>query len=142
MVITYRLRNIGTYASVEFTVYEFTGGAHGNTSLKTFNFDRKTGKDLTLTEIFPQKDALKQIAKISEKTFTKLLKAKKLGSDLNWVKEGTRPVVENYSNFVITQAQKVGKKTVFTIKFLFPQYQISCYADGIQSLFINSTNLK
>lgn len=142
MYMTYRTRNLGAYSSVEMTTYEFTGGAHGMTTLQTYNFEKKTGKKLTLTDIFPQKNALSQISKIAERSFTKMLKQKKLGSDVEWIKSGTKNTPENYANYVITAVKGTGKKATFTVKFFFPQYQVASYADGIKTLMINSTNLK
>lgn len=47
--ITYNKNNL---LSIPITVYEFTGGAHGLTSIKSFNYDLSTGKELELKDIF------------------------------------------------------------------------------------------
>lgn len=44
--------NKNNYLSIPIKTYEFTGGAHGMTYLKTYNYDLLTGKELTLKEMF------------------------------------------------------------------------------------------
>lgn len=44
--------NKNNMISIPITTYEFTGGAHGMTYLKSFNYDLCTGKEIKLTDIF------------------------------------------------------------------------------------------
>ncbi|MBP3906402.1 MAG: DUF3298 domain-containing protein, partial [Peptostreptococcaceae bacterium] len=46
---TYNKNNI---LSIPLTMYEFTGGAHGLTNIKNFNYDLVTGKELKLEDLF------------------------------------------------------------------------------------------
>ncbi|MBP3930956.1 MAG: DUF3298 and DUF4163 domain-containing protein [Peptostreptococcaceae bacterium] len=46
---TYNKNNI---LSIPLTMYEFTGGAHGLTNIKSFNYDLVTGKELKLEDLF------------------------------------------------------------------------------------------
>lgn len=56
--ITYNKNNI---LSIPITMYEFTGGAHGLTNIKTFNYDLKTGKQLNLEDLFKLNSNYKDI---------------------------------------------------------------------------------
>lgn len=47
--ITYNKNNL---LSIPITSYEFTGGAHGLTSVKSFNYDLLTGKKIILKDVF------------------------------------------------------------------------------------------
>ncbi|MEG0799498.1 MAG: DUF3298 and DUF4163 domain-containing protein [Romboutsia sp.] len=38
--------------SIPFTMYEFTGGAHGMTNIKSFNYDLLTGEEILLKDMF------------------------------------------------------------------------------------------
>lgn len=105
--------------SVELLLSVYTGGAHGNTAVLGLNFDRSTGKLLTLD------DALKMtgltLDQVSEKTTTYL--RKKLGD--GFFAEGAKPTSENFAVFT-TSANAV--------TFIFSPYQVAPYAAGIQEV--------
>lgn len=44
------------YASILYKIYWYSGGAHPNWVYKAWTYDRKSGKALTLEDIFPGKD--------------------------------------------------------------------------------------
>lgn len=107
------------YTSVLFTVYEFTGGAHGNTTFQTFIFDHANKRVMGLYELFTDPPAaLEAIAPIVRDD----LRAR-LGemTDEDWLNEGTAPVDANYQNAVLTPDALV---------FYFPPYQVAAYAAG------------
>ena len=51
--VTYNKNNI---LSIPITNYEFTGGAHGMTYLKSYNYNLLTGKEIKLKDIFSKND--------------------------------------------------------------------------------------
>lgn len=54
LVSTYQVHiQRSKFLSLTEDVYQFTGGAHGNTQRLPFNFDLDTGKELTLKDLFP-----------------------------------------------------------------------------------------
>lgn len=49
--VTYNKDNI---LSIPLTMYEFTGGAHGLTNIKSFNYDLSNGKEILLKDMFKE----------------------------------------------------------------------------------------
>ncbi|MDD4151836.1 MAG: DUF4163 domain-containing protein, partial [Candidatus Gracilibacteria bacterium] len=64
---------VGTITTYKLTIYEFTGGAHGLTIIKTFNFS-KDGKKITLKD----KELLSKISIFSINYYKDLLKNGKI----------------------------------------------------------------
>ena len=56
--IAYNKNNI---LSIPLTMYEFTGGAHGLTNIKSFNYDLATGKELKLEDLFKSNSNYKEV---------------------------------------------------------------------------------
>lgn len=52
--VTYKQKNI---VSIACTYYRDTLGAHGNSEIKTFNFDLSTGKQLVLKDLFYENES-------------------------------------------------------------------------------------
>lgn len=53
-------RNDDKYLSFMTETYEFTMGAHGSSIIKTYNFDAKTGKILTIYDVMKDKNKLQE----------------------------------------------------------------------------------
>lgn len=53
--------NKNNILSIPITMYEFTGGAHGLTNIKSFNYDLKKGKQFELKELFKSDSNYKEI---------------------------------------------------------------------------------
>ena len=70
-------------------IYEYTGGAHGSNDYAVFNYDRKSGKKLTLDDILALNDALKKLHNIAGEQ----LSAKGIEYD----EVGIAPKKENWS---------------------------------------------
>ena len=56
--IAYNKNNI---LSIPLTMYEFTGGAHGLTNIKSFNYGLSTGKELKLEDLFKANSNYKEV---------------------------------------------------------------------------------
>lgn len=56
--IAYNKNNI---LSIPLTMYEFTGGAHGLTNIKSFNYDLLKGKELKLEDLFKANSNYKEV---------------------------------------------------------------------------------
>lgn len=102
-----------------YTFYTYTGGAHGNSVIKTFTFDT-TGKLLTFEDVFnnPQ-DAL--IALVPS-VYTRIKSTLGEMFQETWVQEGILPTQQNYQAFYLTKD---------SIGFVFSPYQVAPYAAGI-----------
>ena len=113
-----------------FTIYEDTGGAHGNTFFKTFTFDTRTGAVLSLADLFtPGSDYLATLSQISRSRLPDIIGAP---ADFTAIKDGTTPEAKNFQNFFFDG-------TDFVV--LFPPYQVAAYAAGPQTLRIQKSQL-
>ena len=126
--ITYLFGSSPHTLSYIFTMYQDTGGAHGNTTFKTFVFDKDSGKLLTLDDIFTG-DYLKTLSSLSSAYVTK-----NLGdfADARMIADGTKPDTKNFQNFFFDNG-------IFAI--LFPPYQVAAYAAGPQTVRLNASGL-
>ncbi|MGL5712291.1 MAG: DUF3298 and DUF4163 domain-containing protein, partial [Paraclostridium sp.] len=53
--------NKSNILSIPLTMYEFTGGAHGLTTIKSFNYDVSTGKEIKLKDLFKENSNYKEV---------------------------------------------------------------------------------
>jgi peptidoglycan-N-acetylglucosamine deacetylase len=105
--------------SFKFTIYQFTGGAHGSTQVMTRVMDR-SGKEYRLNDVFLGNS--KYLERLSTISATKILEQLGRTADKKWVKSGTLPKTSNFSSFILIP----GNMVVY-----FGQYQVAPYADGI-----------
>ena len=105
--------------SVVFNIYQFTGGAHGNTFMETYVIDSKNNKRLALSH-FIKGDEFKSV----QKKVRKKLK-EKLGYSES-VDDGTA-TLDDFSAFAVTNDKFI---------FWFSPYQVASYADGLQEVEI------
>jgi len=123
---------------VKLTIYEFTGWAHWITTIKTFNFDTKTGKEL----IIKNSKFIKKVSDFSINYFTDLLEKNIINSDKDWINEWLKPTFNNFSDWLITWYYKENGNTYFKFDFIFPQYQLAPYSDWIQTVHIDTKDLE
>jgi hypothetical protein len=108
-------------------IYEFTGGAHGNTTVQVFNYTNK-GKYITEGDVFvsPWKQTVSQLAKaylIAD-----------LGENINMdmLIDGTTPNNDHFNTWYITPD---------SIVFVFGQYEVGPYSIGIREVPLSKTVL-
>lgn len=114
-----------------FTIYEDTGGAHGNTLFKTFMFDKNTGTELKLGDLFQPGTAY--LTELSRLARAKLPPTIGEYADSGMIASGTTPEEQNFSNFVFD-----GKDLLI----LFPPYQVAAYAQGPVTLRLSNSDLR
>lgn len=108
--------------STVFNVYNFEGGAHGESYFISLNYNPKTKTEIQLSDLFPnQKDYLQKISAYCIKDLTKQMVTKLGSTDGTWVQEGAGPTADNYQFFLINKNN---------IVFYFPQYQVAYGAAG------------
>ncbi len=132
MDITYSLSNYGTdIQSILFSVYEFTGGAHGNLYFHTLTFDVVNDTQIEFLDMFQEEfNPLWTISPIVQESLLRQLGDM---SDGDWIADGTGDeVFENYQNFVVTDEALI---------FHFPPYQVAPYAAGPQTVSITWADL-
>ncbi|MBE2183570.1 MAG: DUF3298 and DUF4163 domain-containing protein [Anaerolineae bacterium] len=116
--------------SLVYTIYQFTGGAHGNSYFWTYTFDLVNGNVISFDDVFlPGSDPLAVIAPIAAAQITETLGD---AADAQWIAEGTGENPVNYQNFSLSADG---------ITFYFPPYQVAFYAAGAQTVTIPFTDL-
>lgn len=139
--IQYTLKNVNDEILViQFSHYQFTGGAHGTQSTKIFNFSLSPRKNLSLSDIFG-KNALNKISQKTQKHFLNELKEHKIDSDKEWIIEGTKASYENFDTFEITKITQKNNKKVYHVMFYLKDYQIAPHSQGILTLEIKSDEI-
>jgi hypothetical protein len=124
--VKYSAKNL---VSVLYKEYTFTGGAHGNNSSSSFNYDLDRGEMLELAHLFiPDSNYLKTISDYCSET----LKGRKISDD-DWIKEGAGADKKNYSTWNI-----VSDGLLVT----FDSYQVAAYAEGPQEVVVPFSVLK
>lgn len=119
------------YISVLLTVYEFTGGAHGATKLKSFVYDKKTKNLLeTPLQLGTSYLILSQHCKawLEEHYAPAEEGAAEKKERLQWIKNGTAPLEANYRTFTYD-----GK--ILTV--YFAEYQVAPYSEGFFAVPLN-----
>ncbi len=114
---TYRKKEDLGMVSYIFDTYEYTGGAHGNLGIVTFNYD-SSGKKINIKDLF-KKDPqnLSAVASLAQDSLISSVE----GGRENLFLEGLEPVYENFSNFYFSEG---------SLFFLFPPYQAGPYSLG------------
>lgn len=115
--------NIPTHGivSILFSVAKYsTGAAHPNSLVISLNYNIASGEFVDLKSIFNTPNYLSLL----RDTVRPILKEKlsKDKSSLDWMKNGTEAILENYTNFVIRDDNLV---------ILFNPYQVGPYALGV-----------
>jgi hypothetical protein len=126
-----------TYLSLRISIYYFTGGAHGNEEIHTFNYDMVQEKTIAIDEFFdsPQ-EALEKISTISAEDITSQLKSRQWKIDDNlkeMLNQGTAPVFDNFKNFNFDSHNLI---------LYFQKYQVAPGAVGSLTVTISRQTLE
>lgn len=106
-----------------FSTTEYSGGAHGLASTKTFTFS-PTGQLVTLNNLFTNGSAgLSEVAPYVKKQLAATLPK----SDQAFLSDGTAPTADNYGTFTVQSG---------SITFIFDPYQVAPYSDGQQKVTV------
>lgn len=113
--VTYEDKNTLTIA---IDSYLFTGGAHGYSSGRFLNFDKKKGSELEVWQLFNDKDDFTQFAESKFREQEKIPKEKPI----------------NYTGFMFDRdsfylPENIGL-TKKGIQLLYNQYEVASFADG------------
>ncbi|MGI5074847.1 DUF3298 and DUF4163 domain-containing protein [Treponema vincentii] len=117
------------HISFLLNVYQFTGGAHGTTSLIPVTYSKQTKKLLSLEEAVQptRKDWLSALSTEARKQLNDQVKKQTFASDEDWINKGTEPSKENFSVF------KLEKNAV---RIIFSQYQVGPYSSGMPEIVV------
>lgn len=126
------LRNDAEMLVFGFDESIFTGGAHPNHNIETFNLMMPDGWRVYLPEVFNGKPALEKISALAIADLTKQLLGPDSMSDADWVKSGAGPSWSNFQAFELLRDRLVIR---------FPPYQVAAYAAGDQKVEIPLSEL-
>lgn len=139
--------------SYVFSVYEFTGGAHGNTAIASYNFTKDAQIKIEDAIDFNQKDYLVTYASLANLLKSKLLASLAENSNESTISEGLglkyikldgtfdkqKCNCDGYyfpSNIQVFTIQDNG------IKFIFGQYQVAAYVVGMPEVLVSWQEIK
>src|SRR6266545_2601626 len=115
------------FISVLFTFFEYSGGAHPNTTTESFNYDLNRNAPVRLADLFtPNSNYLKVISDYSVRELKKL-------DTVSSVENGAGPKVENFHSWNITPAG---------LKITFDRYQVGPYVAGEHEVVVPYSVLK
>ncbi|WP_400241735.1 DUF3298 and DUF4163 domain-containing protein [Niallia sp. JL1B1071] len=122
-ITNYKVKyNSNNKLSILFNDYQFTGGAHGNTVISTYNFDLKSGNQLTLDDFLPSE---REYEKVTNYALAYMKKHPEIFySD---PAEFADFKVTNETNFLLSDKG---------IELVFQQYEVGPYVSGNPSILI------
>jgi len=106
------------YISCVLFIEDYKGGAHPNHFIYTIVIDKKQNKIITLEDIIEKNPSF--LTTVSKIVRSELVYNPKI-VDTEMMFEGTRPIKENYSKFVLTESGFL---------LYFPPYQVAPYRSG------------
>lgn len=124
-------RNDDEMLVFDFNKEIFTGGAHPNHDIETFNFMMPDAWQVYLPEIFERK-ALDKISALAIADLERQFDGPDSMSDPDWLKAGAGPSWPNFSDFLLLPD---------TLVIRFPPYQVAAYAAGDQRVEIPLSEL-
>ncbi len=108
-----------TVVSIEFDVFQYTGGANGFGAFETFVFDLAADRVLGWNDLFtPGVDYLGVIAPLARQSIATQYG---IAVDDQWLVDGSAPVAANYTHFVLTPTE---------LLVMFDEYQVGPGALG------------
>jgi Deacetylase PdaC len=90
--------------SLLMKTYQYTGGAHGSSGRFGIVFDKKTGKQLSITDIFEERPLVYRLGllwRLQILSRIQEMNGEVTGSDRIWVREGTVDSF-HYASFTLT----------------------------------------
>ena len=114
-VITYEDASVLT---VELIAYLFTGGAHGYTSIRLLNFDKKKGNEIENRQLFKDKDGFQKYAENQFRNQENIPQDKSIND--------TGFMFDNNSFYL---PENIGY-TKEGLQLIYNQYEVASYADG------------
>lgn len=123
----YELHEYNGIYFLQYTISSYTGGVHYFQINNQFTYN-KSGVILELKDFFKKDNYLEILSKLSYEELIKI----GANEDKNWLKEGTKPMLENFSLYYF---DKEG------LHLTFPPYQVAPWASGPVKMVISSSKL-
>ncbi len=123
----YELHEYNDIYYLQYFIYSYTGGVHYFLINKQFTYN-KNGEILELKDFFKDDNYLEILSKLSYEELIKI----GANEDKNWLKEGTKPILENFSLYYF---DKEG------LHLTFPPYQVAPWVSGPIKIVIPTSKL-
>ena len=123
----YELHEYNDIYYLQYTIYSYTGGVHYFLINKQFTYN-KNGEILELKDFFKNDNYLEILSKLSYEELVKI----GANEDKNWLKERTKPILENFSLYYF---DKEG------LHLTFPPYQVAPWVSGPIKITIPTSKL-
>ncbi|MCY4083052.1 MAG: polysaccharide deacetylase family protein [Caldilineaceae bacterium] len=104
-----------------------TGGT-GNSFVVGYIFDRRTGAELTIADLFVDDSYLERLSTLSREALAERISKEELASDPEWVESGTAPAAENFDNILLLADG--------TILVRFDKYQVAAGVEGVVEIVL------
>ena len=132
-IVTWEPKQLNTRTiSLIVRIYSYEGGAHGNSELKTYNYDIQTGNPVSLASLFP--DDPNYLSTVSKTAYNQLLQDLTTASngnvEMDMLRDGTRPTPDNFTYFTFDDN---------TIDLYFQKYQVAPGVFGEQKVTLSRT---
>ena len=108
-------------------IWDYSGGAHGNSWTQAFVFDLATDSLIGPVELLGSQEEFETFA---EEVMVQL---NELHVDEGWVERGASPTPENYHTLFPVPDEN-GDIAGYTV--IFPPYQVDCYACGPSEVYV------
>ncbi len=99
-----------------------TGGT-GSSYVVGYIFDRRTGAELTISDLFVDSSYLERLSALTREALEERIAKEELASDPEWVEDGTAPTAENFDNILLREDK--------TILVKFDKYQVAAGVEGV-----------
>jgi len=126
-------RNDARAFAVEFTESAYTGGAHGNVMLRSFNYLMPGGYRVDLQEILDGKPALARLSELATADLRRKSAAKGGALDEESIKTGAAAEWDNFHVFLLLPD---------ALKIVFQPYQVGPWVAGVQEVSIPLATLR
>ncbi|HOB89900.1 MAG TPA: DUF3298 and DUF4163 domain-containing protein [Candidatus Colwellbacteria bacterium] len=123
------------YISVVLNIYYFSGGAHGNEEIYTFNYDLKNRREIGIMDFVGSEENLQEISNLAKAQLSASLESmgwRSTSDTWSMLDEGAAPTAENYKDFTFN-------RDVLTV--YFQKYQVAAGAAGSQQTSFYKDNL-
>jgi hypothetical protein len=126
------------YISCIINYYSFSGGAHGDSVIKTFNFDVLEQEEISFSDfVGNSQENLNKIADLVKAELESQILADAEGEQdeilQSMIDEGASPVFKNYENFVFDENN---------LTVCFQKYQVAPGSFGLLEVEINKNELE
>ncbi|MGP1455795.1 MAG: PdaC/SigV domain-containing protein [Treponema sp.] len=115
--------------SLLLSVYSYTGGAHGETTLIPVNYSKNTKALLSLKDVIGSvsEDTLMNLSQEARRLLQEQQAQGVFHASAEWIHDGTEPKEENFAVFCLEQDR---------IRIVFRQYQVAAYSEGMPEIVV------